>query len=157
MPFIRAHGLRKSPHDYLVDPETGCWNWQLAKDRKGYGRRYFNGRRGRPAHRAAYELAYGPISEGMVVMHLCDNPSCVNPEHLQLGSATENNHDRDRKGRQFSTSGNGHHAAVITSEVARDIRRRHQAGERQVDIAASFGVTKHVVWRVVHGRTWVEP
>ena len=154
MPFVRGHRLRKSPHEYLVDPETGCWNWQLAKDRKGYGRRYFNGRQGRPAHRVAYELANGPIPGGMVVMHLCDNPSCVNPAHLALGSVADNNHDRDAKGHQVALTGDRHHAATITPRQASDIRRRCASGERQVDVAADVGASKTVVWKVVHRKTW---
>jgi hypothetical protein len=154
MPFIRQHQLRKSPHDYLVDPVTGCWNWQLAKDRRGYGRRRFNGRSGRPAHRAAYEIANGPIPDGMCVCHRCDNPSCVNPDHLFIGTYADNNHDRDRKGHQVSLVGEASRAAVITSDQAREIRRRCAEGERQASVARDLGVSKTVVWGVVHRKTW---
>lgn len=76
-----------------------CWPWTASTDRYGYGQFHVDGRSLR-AHRVSYELANGAIPEGRLVMHTCDNPPCVNPAHLVLGTAAENMQDKVRKGRQ---------------------------------------------------------
>ena len=78
--------------------EGGCWLWR-GYTRKGYG--YFNvDKRSTRAHRYAYERFVGPIAAGLVVMHTCDVPNCVNPAHLRLGTVADNMHDMDAKGRR---------------------------------------------------------
>lgn len=89
-----------------VDTSGDCWLWTGAKrNAGGYGQIVVDGRRVM-THRFAYELEYGPIPAGMVVMHSCDNPPCVRPTHLSLGSRSDNNQDRARKGR--SATGDRH-------------------------------------------------
>lgn len=80
------------------EPNTGCHLWMGAADPLGYGR---FGRRNRVylAHRVAWELRHGPIPAGMCLCRRCDNPACVNPGHLFLGTRIDNNRDRDQKGR----------------------------------------------------------
>ena len=85
------------------------------KDRDGYGRI-----RGEGAHRLAYINYYGPIPKGMVVLHTCDNPSCVNPQHLKLGTHKDNMEDMVAKGR--STAGMKNHTAKLTDHDVLDIR-----------------------------------
>lgn len=75
-----------------------CWEWQGARCIKGYGKLWARGRHYK-AHRLAYELAWDDIPPGMQVMHACDNPPCVNPAHLRVGTARDNTHDMIRKGR----------------------------------------------------------
>lgn len=74
---------------YEVDEETGCWNFNGAKDRKGYGKLGAMNRQWY-AHRFSWFLQNGEIPEHGVILHLCHNASCVNPDHLQLGSSTDN-------------------------------------------------------------------
>lgn len=81
-----------------VDSETNCWEWQVAKDQYGYGAIRFNNEY-HVAHRLAYRLFVGPIPKNKVVMHECDNPSCVNPEHLKVGTQAENLRDMALRGR----------------------------------------------------------
>lgn len=77
-----------------------CWEFQGSRSQKmGHGRIALDDGRIRGAHRAAYELAVGPVPDGMCVLHACDNPPCVNPAHLWLGTMADNNHDRSAKGR----------------------------------------------------------
>lgn len=73
-----------------VNKTDGCWNWTARTDIRGYGRASFRGVSGRPAHRVAWELTIGPIAGGLTVDHLCFNPACVNPAHLQLLPHHEN-------------------------------------------------------------------
>jgi len=74
-----------------VNPATGCWDWIGNCTEKGYGRVYIRPeRRYRPAHRAMYERLMGPVAEGIVIHHRCENPGCINPQHLEPLSAGEN-------------------------------------------------------------------
>ena len=81
-----------------VEKSNGCWTWIGAAVPRGYGRFYWNGKP-RYAHRVSLELAGRAVPEGAVVMHTCDNPRCVNPKHLKVGTQSENMRDASRKGR----------------------------------------------------------
>ena len=86
-------------HRWDVDPETGCWNWLLKRDKDGYGWVKVTPQPGNqttvPAHRYAYEQFVGPIPAGLHIDHLCRNPSCVNPEHLEPVTQAENNRRKE--------------------------------------------------------------
>lgn len=89
--FLAGHGSRKRnvpAEGYIVVP-SGCWEWQLSRDRHGYGHTSRNNVV-MLAHRALYEEKVGPIPEGLEIDHLCRNPSCVNPEHLEPVTHAEN-------------------------------------------------------------------
>jgi hypothetical protein len=81
----------RKPNRWVVDPETGCWIWQLYTDRSGYGVSW-QPHLGRNllAHRWSYEHHVGPIPDGMTVDHMCFTPSCVNPDHLRLLTHSDN-------------------------------------------------------------------
>jgi hypothetical protein len=83
-----------------IERGDGCWPWRGGISSSGYGNLNVPGtRRKILAHRAVYELTFGPIPDGLLVLHRCDNPRCVRPEHLFLGTHRENAHDKIRKGR----------------------------------------------------------
>jgi len=124
---------------------SDCWPWLGCKDRWGYGlvsdRRTCN-----LAHRAAYEHFVGPIPAGLCVLHRCDNPACVNPSHLWVGTVADNNLDMVSKGRHrfgIETAlqpGEKHYAARLKVADILEIRRRSAAGESRIALAAVFGV-----------------
>jgi hypothetical protein len=86
---------------YIEEPNTGCWLWSACGTKAGYGLFGYEGKL-QLAHRVSYKLHKGFIPEGMVVRHTCDTPSCVNPDHLELGTQGENIRESVRKGRHSS-------------------------------------------------------
>lgn len=104
------------------------------------------------SHRLAYELSYGPIPDGLWVLHRCDNPPCCNPDHLFLGSHITNMADMRTKER--SLIGSKNHRAKLTEVDALLIRRRLASGEFQISIAKSFGVSQATVSGIKAGTRW---
>lgn len=134
----------------------GCWEWSgCLLQSGGYGCISIQRDRKTVAYRAnrmSWEIHFGEIPGGIVVCHKCDNPKCVRPDHLFLGTHADNGADMARKLRGTCGKKN-RHAKLSDSRVA-DIRTRAQSGERYASIARSHGVTKNTVWRVVNGHTW---
>lgn len=105
---------------------SGCWEWFGSK-RNGYGRMIIGSRtdgtrKSVSAHRISYELTYGEIPIGMEVCHKCDNPSCVNPSHLFIGTHQDNIDDRERKGRNIVFTGEEQPRAKLTKKAVKDAR-----------------------------------
>ncbi len=140
---------------WQLDAESGCWLWTASRDPKGYG--WFRaGSRSRHAHRISWELRRGSIPNKLHVLHACDNPPCVNPDHLFLGTNAENMADKMRKGRWRGgpPSGEANANAVLTEEAVRAIRVAARCGTSQRALARYFGVRQSTVWNVVHQKTW---
>src|SRR6187455_1405138 len=106
---------------YRVNPDTNCWEWTGHKLPKGYGRIGKDGKLYQ-THRLAYELARGPIPQGMHVCHHCDNPSCINPDHLFVGTNADNHADKIAKDRQAKPRGIKNAAAKLNEADVRAIR-----------------------------------
>lgn len=98
-----------------------CWEWQAYKDINGYGQ-FWHNRKIKYAHRTAWELTNGPILNRLCVLHHCDNPGCVNPSHLFLGTRADNAIDRDKKGRLSPIRGERNGRAKLTEKEVRAIR-----------------------------------
>jgi HNH endonuclease len=130
----------------------GCWEWIGTRNPAGYG--VLNVRESaRLAHRIAYTLAYGQIPEGLHVMHRCDNPGCVRPDHLSVGTIADNNADMDAKGRRRSNppKGSTNPNAKLTEASVRAIRRSSVMG---VVLARKYGVSQTIISAVRRGLTW---
>jgi len=136
-----------------VAKSDGCWIWQAQLNNKGYGCFAYeripgkNTSRNMYAHRLSWMLLNGPIPPGMNVLHRCDTPACVNPDHLFLGSQRENMRDCVTKGRLAINR----NKAKVTEEQVRAIRadtRRHHI------IAADYGLKRNAVWKIKHRRSW---
>lgn len=134
----------------------GCWLWHRGKLWWGHGR--FNDKmhgRAVGAHRYMYALANGPIPDGKVVMHECDTPACVNPDHLRLGTPSENSKDCTQKGRRAKGSGNGR-AKLTDSDVAA-IRLSYKRRDPECGAAAlgrKFGVSSVMISLIARGKNW---
>ena len=140
-----------------VDRGDGCWLWTAGTNQAGYGMlRRPRARRMELATRISWEIHNGAIPPGACVLHACDTPACVRPDHLFLGSKGDNNRDRHAKGRSRGGSmrGDRNPRAKLSASAAREIRRRRAAGERFCDLSRAFGVTRETVRDVVRGRLW---
>lgn len=134
-----------------VDKSGDCWLW-TASTAVGYGQ-FFPARRTMVyAHRLSYELAFGPIPEGLQVCHTCDNRRCVNPAHFFLGTHKDNADDRERKGR--SPRGAARPNAKLDEAKVRAIRARVAVGERQAALAREYGVAAGTIQRIIERRSW---
>jgi hypothetical protein len=131
-----------------------CWEWTGARQTTGYGVTSLTGGRasGRiGAHRLSYQMHCGEIPEGMVIMHSCDNPWCVNPDHLSVGTHAENTADMHTKGRANRPIGSQSSVAKLTEEAVREIRASSLS---QRKLAEKYGVGATTIRNALHGRYW---
>lgn len=134
----------------------GCWLWQRARDPRGYGAVAVHDGPGRAkikrAHRVAYQLATGEMPGALFVCHRCDNPPCVRPDHLFLGTHAQNTADAMTKGR--IRSGERHGMARLSAEQVVEARTLSDAGVRPCLIARRLGVTKGCIYFILKGQRW---
>ncbi len=148
------------------DEPEGCWIWTGPKLPTGYGT-WGGGRNRGYAHRTAFELARGPIPSGQWVLHRCDNPSCVRPDHLFLGTPKDNSQDMVEKGRLWfkarpeglkKLQGENHSCAKLTWAQVREIRRLWcETGLALEEIASPYPVGSEHIGRIVRNRSWKDP
>jgi len=144
---------------YIPEPNSGCWLWEKSLNNRGYGLLQCGGYKGY-AHRFAYSAFNGPIPAGMSVCHRCDNPCCVNPDHLWLGTPSDNMSDCLSKGRHASQSGTANYAKGIRQGLAKltphQVSQIRESGHivSQRALAIRFGVSKTAINLVQRGATW---
>ncbi|MEM1099740.1 MAG: HNH endonuclease [Planctomycetota bacterium] len=133
-----------------------CWEWKASKNAAGYGQIFWNYRMVK-AHRASLYLSTGVWPTG-IVCHKCDNPACVNPAHLYVGTPKDNNRDAKERKRWPKVAvwnqGEKSGMAVLTESVVKDIRRRHAEGQSAYSIAKDIGHKKSTIYNVCTRRTW---
>jgi hypothetical protein len=125
--------------------DDGCWIWKAFAMDSGYGK-FSLGGKSITSHRASWIIHRGVVQEGLCVLHYCDNPPCVNPDHLFLGTQYENIEDRNRKGRTYSPY-------KITHEQAVEIRRKYRKLSRTAGyraIASEYGVSVACISRIIN-------
>jgi len=141
-----------------VDIKPGkCWEWQGATNKNGYGvLRIAKEKRNVLAHRYSLEFITGcPIPEDKDVCHTCDNPRCVNPEHLYLGDAYSNVHDMINRKRDRKAFGTNVHTAKLNENKVREIRRLYEdSGWTMAMIANLYGVGRNAIASVIRRKTW---
>jgi len=144
---------------FIKDPKTQCWNWKNDLNKDGYGRITVSGKR-YYAHRFSWIVHNGEIPADLYVLHKCDNPRCVNPKHLFLGTQKDNMADKESKGRSNNIknlkkiTGSKNGASYITEAIVLEIRKLHSEGVNQKDLARQFGIGNATVWAIVHRHSW---
>jgi hypothetical protein len=152
--------MRRTPEERfwgLVEKGESCWEWKTKYIRRSTGKlgpgRFWDGNRIVEAPRWSWENANGQmIPEGLLVRHRCDNPPCVRPEHLVIGTHADNHNDMVIRGR--SLKGSRHHRAKLNEDRVREIKRRLAAGERQADLHREFGVSRMAISDIALGKRW---
>jgi len=134
------------------EPNSGCWLWTGCVNQDGYGQ-ILSGRSPKGAHRVSYLLFRGEISQGLHVCHKCDVPSCVNPEHLFLGTPADNAADKVRKGRQqrLSFKGEMNGCAKLTENDVRAIRSSNLKG---IELSKMYNVARGVISEIRSRKAW---
>ena len=155
----RSHAPVEERFWRQVKKTPGCWEWTGAVTRaSGYAQIGMGGKGGRLelVHRFSYILHKGPIQEGLVVMHACDNPRCVNPAHLSVGTISDNVRDSVRKGRWKAIPplqcGSDQHSSKLTEEAVRLIRDNPQISTKELAIRYGTNVTS--IQKVRSRKTW---
>jgi hypothetical protein len=145
---------------FVASPNQGCWLWSGCVGRDGYGKLKRGGKTLR-AHRVFYEAHKGPIPEGLLVCHSCDNPLCVNPDHLWVGTQVDNEKDKDQKGRRSPSPSISHpermpwgvrvNTARLTAANVWTIRGSSESAKVW---AERLNVNKSTIYRVRTRSTW---
>jgi hypothetical protein len=132
---------------------SGCWEWQGARRPEGYGNITYE-KRTLATHRASYELFCGPIPDGAIIRHTCDNPRCCHPAHLTPGTQTDNMADMHRRRRARPPRGSKHFKARLVEADIPVICSRVAGGESRAAVARDYGIAATVVSAIVLGQRW---
>lgn len=136
----------------VVESGDGCWNWSGHKNADGYGQLWV--KKLWRAHRYAWTLFRGKIPTGKCVLHRCDNPSCVNPDHLFIGTNQDNVDDRKKKNRGCRLYGELNGRAKLSAAQVEKIRSLRASGVTVSELSKKFNTPKGTISCVVYGLTW---
>ena len=135
-----------------IEKTDNCWNWLAYLNEWGYGV-FSENRKTILAHRFSWKFYKGEIPKGLEVCDRCDNPKCVNPDHLWLGTHIENVEDTVRKGRNVSFKGEANGASKLTQKQVNEIRDMSKKYS-SIEIAKIYSITREHVWGIVKYRVW---
>lgn len=152
---IRTTLIERLMRKTVVNEQTKCWEWNGSKSAFGHGEIYIGGtgpdaRKRTMTHRASWEIHNGPVPSNMCVLHKCDNPACINPDHLFLGTKKENSRDMVEKNRQ--ASGEKLPQSKLTWTQVAAIRKCHSL--TQAELASIAGVTQSVISQIKNNNYW---
>jgi hypothetical protein len=136
-----------------IKKTPSCWIWIGLLSPQGYGRIKIRQKQ-KVASRLSWEIHYGEIPKGMIICHKCDNPACVNPEHLFIGRHKDNTHDMIRKKRKHSNIGENNPMVILNEEKVKEIRKLHQSGKKIKEIAEGYNLKYFTCLDVVNRRNW---
>lgn len=156
--FIVTDSLKERFFAKTIQASSGCMIWTGAVQRHSYGA-FKIGHEKIDAHVASWRIANGgqPVPLGQLVMHKCDCRMCVNPEHLKLGTVSQNMLDAHKAGRgeDFKSQGEQHYGAILTEEIVHRIRAEYVPYKRSFNqMAREIGVSESCVRLAFHGRSW---
>lgn len=162
---VRKRGPQRNPRakkevsqNFLghVEKTDGCWLWTGCRDKDGYGHFAMNGATVK-AHRASYILANGPITEGLHILHSCDNPSCVRPDHLYAGTRSQNMQDMVNRNRRMDLGGESNGNARLSNRDAEEVRKIYATGNfTQQMLAVKFNVSPATISNIVTNKRYKE-
>ncbi|WP_339881830.1 HNH endonuclease [Vreelandella maris] len=154
---IKAIEAERFHEKYIVDEVSGCWIWQAAKRSTGYGAMKVNGIK-ESAHRVSYTIFKGQIPDGLWVLHKCDNPQCVNPDHLFTGTPLANSQDMHSKGRQryVGQKGASNPKSILDANKVGEIIKLIAKGMTNRAIANLFGVSHATISLIRLGKCWAD-
>ena len=141
---------------FIPEPMSGCWLWTACRDGHGYGMFRMDGTTLR-ANRVSYERYVGPIASGQIVRHKCDNPRCINPNHLELGTYKENTADMHKRHRAANKGpkGTAHPKVLLTDAQVLEIRALWNKGGMYLkEIAMRYGIAVSTVRSIAGGKNW---
>jgi len=136
----------------ILDSRSGCFLWTGKRDRKGYGRTYYHGEI--RAHRIAWILNYGQIPNGLHVLHKCDNPSCVNPKHLYLGTNKDNVWDKVNRGRLVIPDNKGESNGQAILKLSQVMQIKKAPKGIIAKLAKSFGISQSTAYAIRANQRW---
>lgn len=140
---------------HCIKQPNGCWEWNLNIREDGYGGVVARDGKKSLAHREAWKITHGEIPSKMEICHRCDNRKCINPDHLFMGTHTDNMRDMRQKERHKPHIGSKHGMAILDESKVQAIRQEYRTGNFTLQQLADInGVTIHAIWRVVHRKNW---
>lgn len=154
--MVSYKGISLEDRFWSKADKTGeCWNWLYSKNEYGYGHFYYNGKTF-TASRLAWKLTNGEIPLGLEVCHICDNPACVRPQHLYLGTHKENMRESFRKKRSRipGLKGEAHYKTKLTLEQVEEIRSECTKGVQQKFFALKYDLSPSAICSIVRERNW---
>jgi HNH endonuclease len=131
---------------YVKDPITGCWNWTAGLLATGYGQIYNDEGKHERAHRFSFRTLKAAIPKNLLILHQCDNRRCVNPDHLHLGTHSENLVEAYQRGKSPPRR-------KLTDEQVRQVRKMH-GSMLQKQLAVHFGVSESIISNIINRRIW---
>lgn len=143
---------------YTPEPMSGCWLWTGAVNNHGYGKIYHDNKP-QMAHRVALMLAGVVVADTDVVRHKCDNPSCVNPDHLTVGTQSDNMQDCVAKGRHYAPRGDAMKTSTLSPCDVREIKTKYPSevrfkhGEARA-VAKQYGINDATLWKIRNNKLW---